>query len=281
MGDGLNTTIPFSLASVYNAEGEIRYELVKTIAAGIISGAGRIVRLNDREEQGRIYGGQRNVESSLIAGAEEGASPEGEPRRSTIQRSEEALEAYARYEGIWFDDLDSEYAQIAEGFEAIVYADANPDFVLKSARFADSTPLETLDQRISLFNILFPETAYELIGFTRDMKGFRFVLQQRFIIGDIANEDLNGLTSRMKREGLFATANSTKNFDNSNYSVRDVHNQNYIKVEDEIFIIDAITTLKTAEFGGNRVYHPFDVIFPSVPEPLSGQSPTVLPVSTC
>ncbi|MFZ1699810.1 MAG: hypothetical protein WBO10_17495 [Pyrinomonadaceae bacterium] len=255
-----DTTIPFSLASVYNAEGEISYEIVKAIAARIISGSCRIVRLNDREEHGRIFGGQRNVESSLIAGAEEGTSPKGESQERAVQRSEEALEVYARHEGIWVEDLDSEYPQIAEGFEAIVYADSNPDFVIKSARFADSSPLETLDQRISLFNFLFPETAYELIGFTRDSKGLRFVLLQRFIIGNIEIEDVKGLASRMRQEGLFATANSSKNFDNSNYSVRDVHNQNYIKVGDDVFIIDAITTLKTAEFGGLREYLPFEII---------------------
>ncbi len=253
------TTVPFSLASMYTHGGRVDYERVKIIAAGVISGTGRIIRLDDGEEQGRILGGQRNVEASLIAGAEERASAEGESRRSTIQRSEEALEAYARHESIWFDDLDSEYPQIAEGFEAIVYEDSDPNFVLKSARFADSSPLEVLDERISLFNYLFPETAYELRGFTRDAKGFRFVLRQRFIIGNIEVEDVKGLASRMKEAGLLATS-ETKHFISSNYSVRDVHNQNYIKTTERVFVIDAMTTLNTTESGGCREFQPFEVI---------------------
>lgn len=192
---------------MYTQEGGVDYERIKTIAAGIMSGTIRIVRLNDNEEQGRIQGGQRNVEASLIAGAEEGSGAEGESRGSAIQRSEEALEAYARNEGIWFDDLDSEYPQIAEGFEAIVYEDPDPAFVLKSARFADSSPMETLDQRVSLFNHLFPETAYELKGFTRDAKGFRFVLRQPFfIIGEVGLDDPKALTAVRVLPGAFKLA---------------------------------------------------------------------------
>ncbi len=257
MGD-LNTTIPFSLESMYTQEGGIDYERIKTIAAGIISGTHRIVRLNDIEEQGRILGGQRNVEASLIAGAEEGSGTEGESRGSAIQRSEKALEAYALNEGIWFDNLDTEYPQIAEGFEAIVYEDPNPAFVLKSSRFADSSPMETLDQRVSLFNYLFPETAYELKGFTRDAKGFRFVLRQPFIIGEVGLDDSKALSARMMESGLFATIDP-KQFTNTSYSVRDVHNQNYIKTADRVFVIDAMTTLNTAEFGGNREYYLFTI----------------------
>ena len=255
----MDSAIPFSLKTLYTQDGEFDYAQVKTTAKRIISGKSRIIRLNDGEEQGRIYGGSRNVEASLIAGAEESSSEERESRRSKIQRSEEALEAYARHEGIWFDDLDLEYPQIAEGFEAIVYEDSSPYFVLKSARFADSTPLETLDNRISLFNKLFPETAYELVGFTRDPKeNFRFVLRQRFIIGEVGIDNPRALTARMKESGLFATTDVQK-FTNSSHSVRDVHSRNYIIAADHVFIIDAMTSLNTPEFGGGREYYPFSV----------------------
>lgn len=256
----MDSGVHFSLKSLYTLDGRVDYERVKEIANWILSGAGRIVRLNDCEERGRILGGCRNVEASLIAGAEEGSSTEGQPRRSAIQRSEEALEAYARHEGIWFDDLDSEYAQIAEGFEAIVYEDSNPDFVLKAARFADSTPLQTLDDRISIFNTLFPETAYELVGFTRDPAGnFRFVLRQPFIIGELGQDDLTRLTGRMKESGLFATVDPEK-FTSSNHSVRDVHSRNYIKTADRVFVIDAMTSLNCSiDAGGRREYYRFSL----------------------
>ncbi len=256
----MDSGIHFSLTCLYTFDGGVDYDRVKEIADWILSGACRIVRLNDFEERGRLLGGCRNVEASLIAGAEEISSPEGESRRSTVQRSEEALEAYAKHEGIWFEDLDTEYPQIAEGFEAIVYEDSNPDFVLKSARFADSSPLQTLDDRVSLFNALFPETAYELVGFTRDSIGsFRFVLRQPFIIGELGHDDPKALTARMKEGGLFATPDPEK-FTSSNHLIRDVHSRNYIKTVDRVFIIDAMTSLNCApDTGGRRSYEKFRV----------------------
>ena len=237
--------------SLYNPDGGIDYGSVKEIANRIVSGTGRIIRLNDGEERGRILGGQRNVEASLIARAEEGAGQEGESRRSAIQRSEEALEAYARNEGIWLDYRDSEYPERAEGCEAIVYEDPNPDFVLKAARFADSAPLQTLDERILLFNTIFPETFYELVGFTRDTEGdFRFVLRQPFIIGDVGQDDPKALATRMRESGLFATTDPEK-FTNSNHSVKDVHSRNYIKTPERVFVIDAITILQIWEAAEN------------------------------
>ena len=106
---------------------------------------------------------------------------------------------------------------------------------------------------------LFPETAYELKGFTRDANGnFRFVLEQPFIIGDIGKNDLKGLATRMKESGLFATPDPEA-FANTNYSVRDVHSLNYVTTPQRVYIIDAMTTLNSPSIGGNREYQPFGV----------------------
>jgi hypothetical protein len=51
-------------------QGENRNEKVKEIAGRIGSAELEITRLNSREEQGRIAGGRRNDEASLINGAE-------------------------------------------------------------------------------------------------------------------------------------------------------------------------------------------------------------------
>ena len=148
---------------------------------------------------------------------------------------------------------------IAEGFEAYVFHSLDEPFVIKAAHFADCTPLESLDERIALFNYLFPETAYELLGFTRDPDGkFRFVIQQPFIIGDIGENDPQGLAKRMREAGLFSTTDPEK-FENSNHSVRDVHSLNYVKTANRVFIIDAITSLNSPDIGGRREYQPFHV----------------------
>jgi hypothetical protein len=50
------------------------------------------------------------------------------------------------------------------GAEADVYY--MPDGTVTKVVEHSNTPLEFLDDRISLYNHLFPETSYELIGFT-------------------------------------------------------------------------------------------------------------------
>jgi hypothetical protein len=99
-----------NLEILYNKDGEFDYEQVKNVAARIRSGEYQIDRLDSGGEQGRIAGGQRNVEASLIAGADEatgqGTSAAGKPRveshSDTVKRQERLLESYARREGIWF-----------------------------------------------------------------------------------------------------------------------------------------------------------------------------------
>ncbi|MDR0547381.1 MAG: hypothetical protein LBG77_07350 [Dysgonamonadaceae bacterium] len=61
--------------------------------------------------------------------------------------------------------------------EAEIYEDEDKSFIRKVFHYLNSdTPLEFLDDRISLHNALFPDTKYELLGFTRTIKGFAFAL---------------------------------------------------------------------------------------------------------
>ena len=59
-----------NLKILYDKDGEFDYEQVKNVAGRVGSGELEITRLAPREEQGRNAGGRRNVEASIIAGAE-------------------------------------------------------------------------------------------------------------------------------------------------------------------------------------------------------------------
>jgi hypothetical protein len=59
-----------NLENLYNENGEFNYEIIKDVARRIGSGELEISRLTREEEAGRIEGGRRNVEASIIAGAE-------------------------------------------------------------------------------------------------------------------------------------------------------------------------------------------------------------------
>ncbi|MDR0566127.1 MAG: hypothetical protein LBG47_03680 [Prevotellaceae bacterium] len=61
-----------------NGKGGTPYEKASELADRVIEGTARIVRLNRKEEAGRIAGGRRNVEASIVAGAHKRDSAVGE-----------------------------------------------------------------------------------------------------------------------------------------------------------------------------------------------------------
>jgi hypothetical protein len=67
-------------------QGENRNEKVKEIAGRIGSGQLRITRLKPEEEAGRIAGGRRNVEASVIVGAEARANQAASRGRRTTRK---------------------------------------------------------------------------------------------------------------------------------------------------------------------------------------------------
>jgi len=87
------------------------YDSITDVAGRVRRGSLAIGRLDPEAEQGRIAGGQRNVEASVIpeadATANQEASATGRSRvgshSDTVRRQERLLENYAKRESIWFD----------------------------------------------------------------------------------------------------------------------------------------------------------------------------------
>jgi hypothetical protein len=62
------------LDDVFNEKGEIDYDKVADVAERIFNRTAGISRFDRKEEAGRIAGGKRNVEASIVAGAHQGNS---------------------------------------------------------------------------------------------------------------------------------------------------------------------------------------------------------------
>jgi hypothetical protein len=265
-----------NLKTLYNKDGEFNYETIKTLAARVGSGELKITRLAPREEQGRNSGGRRNVEASIIIGAE-ARTGQADTRRSRPTRKEKLahnkqveahLEKYARHEGIWFDydEFTKTYPYFAKGQEAQVFEDTNKEFVLKAVNYAFGSYgislLDFIDDRISLFNYLFPETKYELVGFTRDGDGrFRFILRQPFIVGDIPHPSKR--RAYMRRVlGAESESLTPEQYINSDYHIWDLHLKNLLQDKDgNVFVIDSLLELNTPEryLDGVREYEEFRI----------------------
>lgn len=267
------------LDMVYNDRGEIDYEKLSTIADGIESGSIQIRRIDQtgfREEASRS---RIHAEASVVVGATEKASPSypksdeelggaflttipWDAHKKRVEPQEKALEEYAKHRGIWFEpDTFDKKLQIGRGMEAVVYRNTNnPDTVTKVIGYDNvkrTSPQQFLD-RVAIFNQLFPDTRYEITGFTRDKDGyFQFVVSQPYIAH---GEDLTeAQIARWMKETLQAfpermPVGTVRGYANLLYNIADTHGGNVIKgVDDQIYVIDAIPFLNE-ETGS---YEPF------------------------
>jgi hypothetical protein len=227
----------------------IDYDSIRKTAAEIVAGNKRIYRLISAGEKGRIAGGRRNVEASYLLGTSKKTDLSDTSREQALIQ-EKLLEVYAKHEGIWFEyeDIRKTWNRIDTGqsVEAEVYFEEDGQFVKKIFHYLNSdTPLEFMDDRISLHNALFPDTEYELIGFTKTVKGFAFILKQVFIIGrkTAEKDDLDGF---MRRLGFIKQG--FNRYQNSIIEVADLHEANVLWGEDgNFYFIDTIPRLMDKE----------------------------------
>ena len=281
----------------------MEYGRLSELAQRIITGKATIARLDKDEEQGRIAGGYRNVEASIVIGT---AVEHHQSQQNGISRTvnEEAARQKAilkSYTGellkhginIWYskDDIEKiKDCSIAQsgGAEADVYFMPDKNVIKIVEHYG--TPLEYLDDRISLYNYLFPETRYELLGFTDnhyDADYISFVVSQREIEGgtflkqlkeisiyerearEDASNKLYKIIERHLKEKFDAIPAYTSNtYSNSNYIIRDLHLENLITVgnvltnpNEHLYIIDANASLNTDKpNGGVRDYMQFGIV---------------------
>ncbi|GHT87520.1 hypothetical protein FACS189474_0500 [Bacteroidia bacterium] len=75
----------------------VHYDSIRKTAKEIIEGSRRIYRLIPKGEKGRIEGGARNVEASVLIGTEE-RTDLSDPGRHQALIQERLLEEYAKFQ---------------------------------------------------------------------------------------------------------------------------------------------------------------------------------------
>ena len=278
----------------------MEYGRISEFARQVITGKAAIARLDKNEEQGRIAGGCRNVEATIVLGTAFGHNQSQQHGASCAINEESAkqkavLKAYADESlkngiTLWYSEADIEEIRnqsIAQsgGAEADVYFMSDGNVIKIVEHYG--TPLEFLDDRISLYNYLFPETKYHLLGFTDnpyDTDYLSFVVSQKEIEGgtflkqlkeisiydqearEEAKNQLYKTIERHLKEKFDAIPAYTSNtYSNSYYIIRDLHFENVITVgnvltnpDEHLYIIDANVSLNTDKpNGGIRDYMPF------------------------
>ena len=125
--------------------------------------------------------------ASLTASGHAGGSQGSSPANWEIDELQEQLiEQWAKTANLWVEDSEEILTEelgpkIAQGAEAKVYYREGDTSVVKERASIYSTTQKALDA-IVLHNYLFPETAMNVVGFTRDSDGlFRIILTQPYV----------------------------------------------------------------------------------------------------
>ena len=170
-------------------------QLIENLSNDIQNGNKDLPRFNQPEHAGLCKAGSCLIGASIVAGYATASltagshvtGSQGGPSNWQIDRKQEQLiEQWAKASQFWVDNseqiLDNAFGpMIAQGAESKVYYRAGDTSVVKERTSIYSTTQKALDA-IALHNFLFPETAMNVIGFTRDSDGLlRAILTQPYV----------------------------------------------------------------------------------------------------
>lgn len=184
----------------------------------------------------------RNSKKNLIEAAAnylgEGQGTGGHTQTNKLTKDQEAekLRDWIKKSNLWFSNFDTGRF-IARGAEQRVYLDEDVLYVIK---LNDSIFYERwLDyfHNLLVHNFLFPQTAYELLGFYLDNNVLHAVVKQRFI------EITEPTNTEAIRE--FLAANGFQLKKNNDYFnpeagiiLEDLHDENVLTSQGTLFFID-------------------------------------------
>lgn len=219
---------------------------------------------------------QTNAESSEIRGGSRGESEEnareandegGNGRVRSLAQTlnnigdKQAQEEYLTESYLW-NDYDSVISQtereLSKGKESEVYFSNDGKSVIKLVDYSvySQSPADFLRDRVELFNELFPQTAYTIIGVTERNGKLNFVLSQPFIKGKPLEvawwkagiEEYNSYKPRLDelmREKFGMENYGLDAYQNDMIRVQDLHYNNIIEGEDgQWYVVDAITSYR-------------------------------------
>lgn len=164
-------------------------------------------------------------------------SAEAQDTKLFKKQEAERLELFISQNDLWLNDIDfTQY--VSEGAEQKVYLKSS-DHVIKLNDAIYYNSWRDYFYNLLLHNFFFTDTAYQLIGFTKDNNVLYAVVQQAYV--SITHPtDLNKVRD-------FLEANGFKNTRNNDYSntglgiiLEDLHDENVLTRNDILYFIDTV-----------------------------------------
>ncbi|MFY8097129.1 MAG: hypothetical protein ACOVMH_04875 [Flavobacterium sp.] len=179
------------------------------------------------------------------------ASPTIENEKHLKKQEAEKLENYISKNNLWINDIDfSQY--VSEGAEQKVYL-RDSEHVLKLNDSIYYSSWKDYCYNLLLHNYFFPDTAYELIGFTKDKDILYAIVKQNYV-SITSNTNLEDVKS-------FLTLNRFDNVRNNDYYnsdlgiiLEDLHDENVLTRNDILYFIDTVFYL-TEKFWKFKKQH--------------------------
>ena len=202
----------------------------------------------------------RICESSIPANGRTRA----EARRRIEAKKEECLEGWAKAAGFWHEsvaDFTSNAEPIGHGTDSVVYMSDDGATVIKVSKGKfDNRKFPTDIDQVPLFNMVFPRSAYRILGYGRVDGQFVKYLEQPYI--DFATTTPLSVDERvqyMHKLGFEPYNEEKTMFSNGEIVVSDLQKANIVRdAADNVRVIDADVKLHTKDIGGNYTYPPVE-----------------------
>ena len=184
----------------------------------------------------------QTISCYLSNGSQAGSNAENEKHHN--EKETEKLENFISDKNLWINDLDiSQY--VSEGAEQKVYL-KDSEHVLKLNDAIYYNSWKDYFHNLLLHNYFFSDTAYELIGFTKDNDILYAIVKQNYV-SVTSTTDLQQVKDFLTNNGF----QNNRNNDYINYELgiilEDLHDENVLTKNDILYFIDTVFYL-TDEF---------------------------------
>ena len=222
-------------------------------------------RLPQEMERGLFSGERASAVNALFSRVSEGAvSPSDRKSQSGKKKIEETkknlLKNWAKATGMWYDNL-SDVKEIAdttpfdEGTESKVYASTIDGYIIKTKKGKPYGKRFRPDiDDLSLFNYIFPDTAYHIIGYGDFGDGISTIVAQPAVVMSDENVTTKERVGHMASIGMKPINKEKTAFSNGKIVASDIQGKNIVKdASGNIRVIDADMKLHTTDVGGEHV----------------------------
>lgn len=160
--------------------------------------------------------------------------------KSIIKKEQaQLLEKYSSENNLWVTDLPGEDRFLTRGGEARVYLHKDGKNVIKvNDAVYYATWLEFFNS-ILLHNLIFPNTAYTLVGFTKEEDVLYAAMKQSFITSD-GQAELDNIRKFLAYNGFENTRRNDYFNKELGLILEDMHDENVLVNADTLFFIDTV-----------------------------------------